>query len=323
MAKNCHLRCSAACMKNFLTRKIVCVFAGLASLLLASDVLSDPDMHFVAPMERSQWYISTSIFECSVVHDVPRYGQGVFYHEAGEDLRFYSQTTSNPMQSGKAALVIEASPWRPGVPTRNLGYAPVSETDQPLSVESRRSHEMMKGLLEGMMPTFTRKAWFSDARARLSLNSIGFANVYEAYLDCISSLLPVNFRQVEKTKVHFESDKDVLLKEDKQRLDRVVLYIKADSSVTAVYVDGHTDATGRRIYNRRLSKMRAEQVTRYLTKEGVNPDMIQTRYHGERYPVAGNSAAKDKAQNRRSTVRLVRGESLSLPTKEVPEGELN
>lgn len=323
MAKNCHLRCCAACMKNLLMRKLMTFLLGVTCFQLSGGAVADPDLRFVAPIDRSEWYISTSIFECSVIHDIPRYGQGVFYHEAGEQLRFYSQTTSNPMKEGQAALVIEASPWRAGTMTRKLGFVTVKKSDIPLSVESRRAHDMMKGLLEGMMPTFTRKAWYSDASVRLSLNSVGFAQVYEVYLDCISSLLPVNFRQIEKTKVHFESDKDVLLKRDKERLDMVALYINADSSVTAVYVDGHTDATGRRIYNRRLSKLRAERVTRYLAAQGVNPDMIQTRYHGERYPVAGNKAAKNKAQNRRSTVRLVRGASLSLPTKDAPEGELN
>jgi len=295
----------------------------LLGLMLSSATYAEQELRYLAPMERSAWYISTSIFECSVIHDIPRYGQGIFYHEAGEDLYFYSQTNSNPMKPGKAALVVEASEWRPGQAIRDLGYVDVVQGDKPLKVESRRSHDLMKGLLEGMMPTFTRQSWYSDASVRLSLSSIGFANVYEAYLDCISSLLPVNFRQVERTRVHFESDKAILLKEDKARLDMVVLYVRADSNVTAVYVDGHTDSTGRRIYNRRLSKMRAEAVTAYLTKSGINSEMIQTRYHGERYPVAGNKNSKNKAKNRRSTVRLVRGEQLSLPSKENPEGELN
>lgn len=297
----------------------------LLCLALTSQCLAEQEqeLRFLAPIDRSEWYISTSIFECSIIHEVPRYGQGIFYHEAGEDLYFYSQTTSNPMKPGEAALVVEASSWRPGNLVRNLGYAKVVDSDKPIKVESRRAHDMMKGLLEGMMPTFTRQAWYSDASVRLSLNSIGFASVYGAYLDCISSLLPVNFRQVERTRVHFEVDKAVLLPSDKKNLDMVVLYVKADSTVTAIYVDGHTDSSGRRIYNRRLSKERAEAVTRYLTNKGMNADMIQTRYHGERYPVVKNSNAHNKAKNRRSTVRLVRGESLSMPTEESPEGELN
>lgn len=297
---------------------LVCI-----SLSVSALAEQEQELRFLAPIESSEWYVSTSIFECSIIHDIPRYGQGIFYHEAGEELYFYSQTTNNPMKAGDAAFVIEASSWRPGSVVRDLGYAKVVETDKPITVETRRSHDMMKGLLEGMMPTFTRRAWYSDASVRLSLNSVGFAKVYGQYLDCISSLLPVNFRQVEKTRVHFETDKAVLLPNDRKNLDLVILYVNADSTVTAIYVDGHTDSTGRRIFNRRLSKQRAEAVTAYLTRKGINPDMIQTRYHGERYPVASNKTAPNKAKNRRSTVRLVRGEILSMPTEESPEGELN
>lgn len=316
-AQCCHMKKGYLLLKNAVLT--------LLGLVLTSQCFAEQEqeLRFLAPIERSEWYISTSIFECSIIHEVPRYGQGIFYHEAGEDLYFYSQTTSNPMKPGEAALVIEASSWRPGNVVRDLGYAKVVDSDKPIEVETRRARDMMKGLLEGMMPTFTRKAWYSNASVRLSLNSIGFANVYGAYLDCISSLLPVNFSQVERTRVHFEVDKSILLPSDKKNLDMVVLYVKADSTVTAIYVDGHTDASGRRIYNRRLSKDRAETVTRYLAGKGVNPDMIQTRYHGERYPVVDNTTAPNKAKNRRSTVRLVRGESLSMPTKEAPEGELN
>ena len=84
--------------------------------------------------------------------------------------------------------------------------------------------------------------------------------------------------------------------------------MNADSTVTAIYVDGHTDSSGRRIYNRRLSKARAEAVTDYLIKGGIPATIIQTRYHGERYPVVKNTSKANKAQNRRTTVRLMRGD---------------
>mgnify|MGYP000441521671 FL=1 len=278
---------------------------------------------FGAKLDRSQWYLTSSIFECSIVHEIPVYGKGVFFHEAGEPLRFYTAVTKNVMKPGRAALVIEASSWRPGTQIEDLGYVDVVKTKTPLNVKNRRATAMMHGLLEGKAPTFTRRAWYGDGSIRVVLNSINFASVYDGYQDCVSSLLSVNFRQVERTKVHFTVDKALLTKKDKESLDRVILYTHADSSVSAIYVDGHTDSTGRRIYNRRLSKARAEAVTRYLVAADLNPDMIQTRYHGERYPVADNRSKKSKAQNRRSTVRLVRGETLAMPNEKSPDGELN
>lgn len=261
---------------------------------------------YSAELDKSQWYLSSSIFECSLVHEIPQYGKGVFYHEAGEDLRFYTTTNNNPMKAGKAALVVEASSWKPGNVIQDLGYVNVVESDQPLSVSRRNATVMMQGLMSGMAPTFTRKAWYSDESIRVSLNSINFNSIYNGYLDCVAGLLPVNFRQVEKTRVHFESDKSDLTEDDIKSLDMVVLYVLNDASVTSIYVDGHTDSTGRRIYNRRLSKARAEAVRDYLINNGLAADVIRTRYHGERYPVAKNNSNKNKKQNRRTTVRLVR-----------------
>lgn len=263
---------------------------------------------YSAKLDKSQWYLSSSIFECSLVHDIPDYGKGVFFHEAGEELKFWTSTIQNPMRPGKAALVVEASSWRPGNAVQNLGYVQVEDTTKPLIVERKRATAMMQGLMAGMTPTFTRKAWFSDESIRVQVNSINFSSIYNGYLECVAGLLPVNFRQVERSKVHFESDKAEMTEEDLKQLDLLSLYVNADSSVNAIFIEGHTDSTGRRIYNRRLSKARAEAVRDYLVTKGISDSIIRTRYHGERFPVARNDTAKNKFQNRRTTVRLERGQ---------------
>ncbi|MFT6264499.1 MAG: outer membrane protein OmpA-like peptidoglycan-associated protein [Oleiphilaceae bacterium] len=278
---------------------------------------------FGAKLDKSQWYLSASIFECSLVHEIPYYGKGIFYHEAGEELKFLTSTVNNPMKPGKAALVIEASSWKPGNVIEDLGYVEVSDSNKPIVVKKRKATVMMNGLLAGMAPTFTRKAWFTDESIRIYINSIHFRSVYDGYLECISSLLPVNFKQVARTRVHFETDKADLTSNDKKALDKIVLYVAADSSVTAIYVDGHTDNTGRRIYNRRLSKARAEAVRDYLVRKGLETEKVRTRYHGERYPAVRNSNNSNKSKNRRTTVRLVQGEMLDPPSDDSPDGELN
>lgn len=278
---------------------------------------------FGAKLDKSQWYLSASIFECSLVHEIPYYGKGIFYHEAGEELKFMTSSVNNPMKPGKAALVIEASAWKPGNVIDDLGYVEVTDSTKPIVVNKRKATAMMSGLLAGMAPTFTRQAWFSDDSIRLYINSIHFRSVYDDYLECIAGLLPINFKQVERTRVHFETDKANLIKDDKKALDKVVLYVTADSSVTAIYVDGHTDNTGRRIYNRRLSKARAERVRDYLVGKGLATEIIRTRYHGERYPAVKNLNYTNKSKNRRTTVRLVQGEMLDPPSDDAPDGELN
>jgi sodium-type flagellar protein MotY len=273
---------------------------------------------FTAGIERSQWYLSSSIFECALIHDIPQYGRATFYHEAGETLVFFLDTSRNQMREGKAALVIEAPKWRPGSDVRDLGFVAVSAKNQPVRVENQRASQMLDGLLQGLQPTFTRRAKYNDDTVRIEVSSVNFSSFYDDYLNCVVSLLPVNFRQVERTRVFFKVDESKLTEDDKKVLDRVILYTKADPSVTAVYVDGHTDVTGRRIYNRRLSKERAESVSSYLVQHGIASEMITTRYHGERYPVAKAKAKNGHARNRRTTVRLVRGAQPQTDNEDFP-----
>jgi len=94
----------------------------------------------------------------------------------------------------------------------------------------------------------------------------------------------------------------------KKKLDLIILYVKADPKVKAIYIDGHSDSAGRRYHNRRLSEKRALNVNEYMVKKGLDAEMFTTRYHGERYPVASNKTRNGRAQNRRVTIRLEKEE---------------
>ena len=56
--------------------------------------------------------------------------------------------------------------------------------------------------------------------------------------------------------------------------------------------------------NEVLSQKRAEAVMAYLTAHGVKPDMISAQGHGEADPVAANTTAQGRAQNRRVELTL-------------------
>jgi chemotaxis protein MotB len=56
--------------------------------------------------------------------------------------------------------------------------------------------------------------------------------------------------------------------------------------------------------NEVLSQKRAEAVMQYLISQGVKPDMISARGWGEADPIASNTTAQGRAQNRRVEVTL-------------------
>lgn len=74
-----------------------------------------------------------------------------------------------------------------------------------------------------------------------------------------------------------------------------------------VYIQGHTDAVGEELPNQRLSELRAEAVRSLLVQEGVEADRLFAIGYGQAQPVADNTTAQGRSQNRR--VEIVIGET--------------
>jgi OmpA-OmpF porin, OOP family len=66
-----------------------------------------------------------------------------------------------------------------------------------------------------------------------------------------------------------------------------------------VEVQGYTDSVGSSRYNLRLSQRRADAVRDYLVEQGVDAEQLTARGYGKADPVATNSTAEGRAQNRR------------------------
>lgn len=69
-----------------------------------------------------------------------------------------------------------------------------------------------------------------------------------------------------------------------------------------VAIEGHTDSVGTEEYNVDLSQRRADAVKSYLVNQGVNSMRITTAGKGEDAPVADNTTAAGRQQNRRVEV---------------------
>ncbi|MBV0933158.1 OmpA family protein [Marinobacterium sp. A346] len=262
---------------------------------------------FRASIDDSVWEMETSRFFCRLSQPVPAFGRALFEHEAGESLRFRLTPTQTDQLSGEALLVARASAWQPGIAPVMISRVQVSPDNGGLELDSDAANRMLVALHKGMTPTFSSEQWFQSGEpVEIGISAANFQSAYNDYLDCLTTLLPVNYRQVARTAVLFPSATWRLSDATRERLDLIALYVKTDDSVKSIYVDGHSDNYGRRLLNRDLSKKRAEEVTRYLVSQGIPEDMIVTRFHGERYPVVPNTTAENRARNRRVAVRLER-----------------
>lgn len=309
-------------MRNFTLHWSIARILGLFALAFMSS--RSLALEYGSGIENTEWKLSGSIFECRFEQPLPEYGNGVFYHQAGEDIVFQLETRKNLMKEGKAGVSITPAPWHPSKKSEHLGYADLIDDLPNLELDPERSNQFLHALLEGKQPVITRRTYYDESKfIKIHLSAIHFKDFYIKYLKCVDQLLPMNFSQVARNKIYFGGGKEGLSPEDEELLDRIIFYMNNDPRVFALYIDGHSDNRGRRYDNRQLSKRRAEAVERYFIKKGINPDMVTLRFHGQRYPISSNNTASGRAKNRRVTVRLEQREDMAIPPElqfVLPEG---
>lgn len=79
---------------------------------------------------------------------------------------------------------------------------------------------------------------------------------------------------------------------------------------TNILIEGHTDSSGSNELNQKLSEDRAASVSNYLAMQTVAMDRITTTGYGEDQPVADNSTAEGKQQNRRVEIAIFANKKL-------------
>ncbi|MDF1692789.1 MAG: OmpA family protein [Zhongshania sp.] len=87
-------------------------------------------------------------------------------------------------------------------------------------------------------------------------------------------------------------------------LDSVVLVAK-EFDKTLMQINGYTDSTGSFQTNQSLSEQRASSVGRYFMNQGVAASRIRTSGYGPRDPIADNSTASGREQNRRVEIEML------------------
>lgn len=99
--------------------------------------------------------------------------------------------------------------------------------------------------------------------------------------------------------IQFEIDKDVIQRQDEEKLAVLGTFMKKYPDTTAV-IEGHTDDVGSEADNMMLSQRRADSVVAYLVDTlGIAPNRVAAMGYGETRPRASNDSEEGKRQNRR------------------------
>jgi OmpA-OmpF porin, OOP family len=113
------------------------------------------------------------------------------------------------------------------------------------------------------------------------------------YLEPIEIGLTVRLKNI-----YFDFDKTTLKKESFTELNKVVDFLKQNSTVE-IEISGHTDNKGSDEYNESLSQGRSQAVVDYLISQGIDSYRLTAHGYGEAKPIDTNETDEGRANNRR------------------------
>lgn len=271
---------------------------------------------FSSGLANAEWRAQGSIFECTLSHPLAAFGSAAFTRRAGEQEVFRLEQKRLLLPAGEALVQAAQPSWKNDQAPEYLAAVTTVASKNAMRLDEARAQEFQAVLRGGRRLVFVHQAMAAEQSAvRIILEPIGFQEGFNAYRACVANLLPVNFKQVERTAVYFPAEVNsstaasVLTAAELRKLDLLLRYVKADKRIAHIFIDGHTDSEGIRPENLEVSKARAEMIADYLLEQGLSGAQLTTRWHGERYPIASNKTIQGRAQNRRVTLRLERTNS--------------
>ncbi len=278
-------------------------------LMLFSSASMASMRQYSASVETSNWMIEPpNRLQCVLMHDLPGYGTAMFTSEASKTLNmeFELDMLRLPKTYGVASVYSVPPKWMPGEMHRNIADMQLRKQFNG-DLPERAAWTMLSELEKGYWPTVYYQDWYNrHDMVAVALNSANFARPYQEFVECVSNLLPFSFDDIAYTVLSYKKNSVELTKGAKKKLDMIGDYLREDSDLELVLLDGYSDSHGGRWKNQELSIQRAEEVRDYFAQLGVDPGRIEITGHGERRHAAPNTNADLRAKNRRVVIRMQR-----------------
>ena len=116
--------------------------------------------------------------------------------------------------------------------------------------------------------------------------------------DGIISDLTATSKAMLPSQILFDFDQTIIRAEAYDQLDALASFMTNNENVQLEII-GYTCTVGPASYNQGLSERRAQSVLEFLLHKGIAPDRMQASGKGEADPVANNSTAEGRVENRR------------------------
>lgn len=141
---------------------------------------------------------------------------------------------------------------------------------------------------------------------KVKVEIIGSSNEENEQVDSVL-VVKTNIKVGEKValkNIFFENGRYYILPESFSELNKLAQYLLRNPSME-VQINGHSDNSGSKNKNMRLSEQRAREVFEYLIKKGVQNKMYFKGF-GSTMPIASNDTDEGMAKNRRVEFEIVK-----------------
>jgi outer membrane protein OmpA-like peptidoglycan-associated protein len=102
-------------------------------------------------------------------------------------------------------------------------------------------------------------------------------------------------------KVLFDTDSEVVSGTSAEQLTKITQALLG-VGIQQVRLEGHTDNVGQPAYNQQLSLRRAQKVAAVMQAAGMDANLIASHGLGQSKPIADNSTAEARSENRRVSI---------------------
>ena len=143
-------------------------------------------------------------------------------------------------------------------------------------------------LLSHKLPLGRQTTYCPNTAANTEVNQVGCAKTENINLNGVT----------------FETGSAVLTTDSLPLLDEAAITLIKHPDLT-IEVGGHTDSSGDKTTNEKLSQSRAEAVMKYLVEKGAKAELLSAKGYGPSIPIADNTTPDGKAKNRRVELKIL------------------
>ncbi|GAC20881.1 flagellar protein MotY [Paraglaciecola arctica] len=289
-------------MMNKMLKSILC------AILVSLSVNSAAALRqYTAKVENSDWQLKDETrLQCTLSHKLPGYGEAMFSSFASKQLNmeFELDMLRLPKSYGVAAVYSVPPKWMPGQVQRTIADMTIRKQYNG-DLPEQAAWTMLSELEKGFWPTIYYQDWYNQYdKVAVGLNASNFAVPYTQFAECVANLLPYSFQDIAYTVLNYQFNNTKLTKYSQKRLAMIGEYLKEDTDLELVLLDGYTDSYGGREINKQISVRRAVEIKAFFSSMGVAPERIEITGHGERRHVSSNANESTRAKNRRVVIRM-------------------